>query len=99
MYSAYAIKENASTHYTSYASWIRPIILGRTSVPEVFFNSELIGGLDDLAALEDSGRLDGLIKACLEGPPVSPDFPPQLRKPATEEFLQVLSHDWSCNKI
>ena len=41
MYSAYAIKENASTHYTSYTSWICPIILGRTSVPEVRCSSTL----------------------------------------------------------
>lgn len=36
---------------------------GRTSVPQVFINGQLIGGSDDLAALERAGRLDALLAA------------------------------------
>jgi len=31
---------------------------GRTSVPEIFFDGELIGGYDELAALDAAGLLD-----------------------------------------
>ena len=65
-----------------------PLPQGRSSVPEIFFNDKLIGGWDTLQALEDSGQLDGLIKECLEGPDM-PHFPPEFRKPASKEFLQV----------
>ena len=34
---------------------------GRTSVPEIFVDGELIGGFDDLEALDALGQLDGLI--------------------------------------
>ena len=34
---------------------------GSTSVPQIFFNGKLIGGSDDLVALEVSGTLDGLL--------------------------------------
>ena len=34
---------------------------GRTSVPEIFVNGELIGGYDEIAALDALGQLDGLI--------------------------------------
>lgn len=34
---------------------------GRTTVPEVFIDGKLIGGFDDLAALESSGELDKLL--------------------------------------
>ena len=36
---------------------------GPRSVPQIFVNDELIGGCDDLHALERSGRLDGLLGA------------------------------------
>ncbi len=36
---------------------------GRWTVPEIFINGELIGGFDDLQALEASGRLDELLHA------------------------------------
>ncbi len=35
---------------------------GRTSVPQIFINDELVGGSDDLYALERSGELDILLK-------------------------------------
>ncbi|MEM9469526.1 MAG: glutaredoxin 3 [Pseudomonadota bacterium] len=34
---------------------------GPKSVPQIFVNDALIGGCDDLHALEDQGKLDGLI--------------------------------------
>ena len=34
---------------------------GRTSVPQIFFDGKLIGGSDDLAALEVSGKLESLL--------------------------------------
>ncbi len=36
---------------------------GRTSMPQVFINGQLVGGSDDLAALERAGKLDGLLAA------------------------------------
>ncbi len=54
----------------------------------MFANDQLIGGYDELQALEDSGRLDTLLAECQEGPHET-HFPPPLRKPASDEFLQV----------
>jgi len=34
---------------------------GRRTVPEIFINGKIIGGYDDLKALEDAGKLDGLL--------------------------------------
>ena len=36
---------------------------GKTSVPQIFIGGQHIGGADDLYALEDQGRLDGLLQA------------------------------------
>jgi glutaredoxin 3 len=33
----------------------------RTSVPQIFINGQHIGGSDDLAALEQAGKLDALL--------------------------------------
>jgi glutaredoxin 3 len=33
----------------------------RTTVPQIFINGEHIGGSDELAALEQAGKLDGLL--------------------------------------
>ena len=35
---------------------------GPKSVPQIFINDHLIGGCDDLHALEDQGKLDGMLK-------------------------------------
>jgi glutaredoxin 3 len=35
---------------------------GRTSVPQIFIDDRLIGGCDDLYALESSRRLDDLLQ-------------------------------------
>lgn len=35
---------------------------GRTTVPEIFINGKLIGGYDDLRALDDERKLDELLK-------------------------------------
>ncbi len=34
---------------------------GRRTVPQIFINGTSIGGYDDLRALEESGKLDGLL--------------------------------------
>jgi len=34
---------------------------GRMTVPEIFIDDKLIGGYDDLAALEQKGELDALL--------------------------------------
>ncbi|GAA0474460.1 glutaredoxin 3 [Parasphingorhabdus litoris] len=34
---------------------------GRTTVPQIFINDDHIGGSDDLASLEDAGKLDALL--------------------------------------
>ncbi|MGB0952856.1 MAG: glutaredoxin 3 [Planctomycetota bacterium] len=34
---------------------------GRHTVPEIFIDGELIGGYDDMAALEAAGKLDALL--------------------------------------
>jgi glutaredoxin 3 len=36
---------------------------GRTSVPQIFFDGQPMGGCDDLYALEGAGELDGLLAA------------------------------------
>ena len=35
---------------------------GRRTVPEIFINGKIIGGYDELRALEDGGGLDPLLK-------------------------------------
>ncbi|QTD57097.1 glutaredoxin 3 [Parasphingorhabdus cellanae] len=34
---------------------------GRTTVPQIFINDHHIGGSDDLASLNDAGKLDALL--------------------------------------
>jgi glutaredoxin 3 len=34
---------------------------GRHTVPEIFINGKIVGGYDELRALEDEGRLDPLL--------------------------------------
>ena len=36
---------------------------GRTTVPQIFIDGRHIGGSDDLAALEQQGKLDSLLQA------------------------------------
>jgi glutaredoxin 3 len=36
---------------------------GRRTVPEIFINDKIIGGYDELRALEDDGKLDELLAA------------------------------------
>lgn len=36
---------------------------GRRTVPQVFIDGESVGGYDDLAALDRSGRLDEMLQA------------------------------------
>ena len=69
----------------------RPLLFlltnGGRTVPKIFFNEKFIGGSSDLQALEEKGVLDGMLKETLERP--TPDFPPPLRKPQSQECLQV----------
>jgi len=34
---------------------------GRRTVPEIFINGKIVGGFDELKALDDQGKLDGLL--------------------------------------
>ncbi len=34
---------------------------GRRTVPEIFINGKIVGGYDELKALDDAGQLDGLL--------------------------------------
>ena len=36
---------------------------GRRTVPEIFINGKIIGGYDELKALDDQGKLDDLLAA------------------------------------
>ena len=36
---------------------------GRRTVPEIFINGQIIGGFDELKALNDAGKLDSLLAA------------------------------------
>jgi len=36
---------------------------GRSTVPQIFVNGALVGGSDDLFALEADGKLDGLLQS------------------------------------
>ncbi len=36
---------------------------GRRTVPEIFINGEIIGGYDELRALDRAGKLDALLSA------------------------------------
>ncbi len=36
---------------------------GRRSVPQIFINSNHVGGCDDLYALDKAGKLDGMLDA------------------------------------
>jgi glutaredoxin len=83
-----SLRHQLTTHY---------IHVGRSSVPEVFFNRTLIGGLDELENLDQQGKLDGLITDCLSSPTV--DFPPPFRRPEGKEFLKVHVYVATCRYI
>jgi glutaredoxin 3 len=36
---------------------------GRTTVPQIFINEQSVGGYDDIAALDQQGKLDPLLAA------------------------------------
>ena len=44
---------------------------GRRSVPEIFINGKIIGGFDELKALNDAGKLDGLLAESARRPELS----------------------------
>jgi len=41
---------------------------GRTTYPQIFIGATHVGGCDDLCALEQAGRLDGLLAEAREAP-------------------------------
>lgn len=83
--------ENISlTEKPEWRSMLFLLTSGRSKVPQIFFNEKLIGGYDTLKKLEDEGELDKLIKKALEE--CDPAFPPPLRKPSGQEFLEVRSY-------
>jgi len=41
---------------------------GRTTYPQIFIGATHVGGCDDLYALEQAGRLDGLLAEAREAP-------------------------------
>ena len=63
--------------------------LGCSSVPQVFFNSRHVGGGEEVEKMEREGTLKDRVKGCLEGEGGDTEFPPPLRSPKSEEFLQV----------
>lgn len=62
---------------------------GHAGVPQVFFNSRHVGGIDEIEELERQGVLGDRLKECLEGEGEGEEFPPPLRTPSNEEYLQV----------
>ncbi|NQZ14650.1 MAG: glutaredoxin 3 [Alphaproteobacteria bacterium] len=66
---ARALLDNKGVEYTGYDitgdEAARSKMVERTggpkSVPQIFINDNLIGGCDDLHALEGQGKLDGLL--------------------------------------
>lgn len=59
---------------------------GKTSVPQVFFGDELVGGNDDLQALIASGQL----RERLQNAQNERNFPPELRIPEAKEYLSLV---------
>ena len=67
-------------------------------MPQVFFNSRHVGGIDEVEGMERKGELGDKVKECLEGGSDGEEFPPPLRTPRPEEYLQVRAHILtSCN--
>lgn len=56
-------------------------------MPQVFFNSRHVGGAKEVERLEREGVLGERVRECGEGG--SEGFPPPLRTPTDEEFVQV----------
>lgn len=75
---------------TSQPEW-RPLLYlmtgGGRTVPKIFFNNQFIGGATEIEALEQGGKLAVMLKETTEA--TADDFPPPLRNPRSEEFLQV----------
>ncbi len=40
---------------------------GRRTVPEIFINGKIVGGFEELTALNDSGKLDSLLAESAQG--------------------------------
>lgn len=68
---------------------------GHAGVPQVFFNSRHVGGVEEIEEIEKQGVLGDRVKECLEGGSEE-EFPPPLRTPSPEEYLQVKGMWWTC---
>eukprot|EP01126_Amoeba_proteus_P032694 TRINITY_DN3190_c0_g1_i5.p1 TRINITY_DN3190_c0_g1~~TRINITY_DN3190_c0_g1_i5.p1 ORF type:complete len:362 (+),score=69.90 TRINITY_DN3190_c0_g1_i5:491-1576(+) len=62
-------------HYPLYVDYLDQKISQRT-VPQVFFNNDYIGGLEQVLRLLESGSLDPLAQEALQREIDDPDFPP-----------------------
>jgi glutaredoxin 3 len=83
-----AFEEISITKNPEWHPFLFVLSKGNAKVPQIFFNGQLIGGSDDLQRLEDEGQLEGMLKDALASP--GADFPPPLKKPSGDEFLEVL---------
>ena len=63
-------------------------------MPQVFFNSHHVGGAEEVEKLEREGVLGERVRECGEGE--SGEFPPPLRTPTDEEFVQVSQNACLC---
>ena len=82
-----AFEEISITKNPEWHPFLFVLSKGNAKVPQIFFNGQLIGGSDDLQRLEDEGQLEGMLKDALASP--GADFPPPLKKPSGDEFLEV----------
>ena len=62
---------------------------GDTCVPQVFFNSRHVGGSGEIEEREREGVLGDKVKVCLEGDGEGETFPPSLKTPSPEEYVEV----------
>ena len=57
-------------------------------MPQVFFNSRHVGCVE-VEQWESEGVLGERVRECLEGGSEGEDFPPPLRTPEPQEYVQV----------
>ncbi|OQS07775.1 hypothetical protein THRCLA_00231 [Thraustotheca clavata] len=81
---AYSGIDNQTTIPTGtdiYNSLVR--LTHQDTLPNVWIGNKFIGGSDDLQALQDKGKLDGMLAAagCTKSTPITTTKPPQTTKP------------------
>lgn len=85
-----AFTEISLTKTPEWRSLLFLLANGHAGVPQVFFNSRHVGGIDEIEELERQGVLGDRLKECLEGEGEGEEFPPPLRTPSNEEYLQII---------